>query len=253
MPLAPTVAARAARPGCGHRGRRAAGRRRPGGPRRGGLPTPGRIGVQERQGDLGAEPGEDLLGAGPVGVQQRAKLVAGRGLGGHMIVTQPRQRLQLPGSGIQGTQPAQPVPIGAQVVGELEAVAGIGLGCGRTPAGPGGVEGVGVDGNDGVAGGQQPVHDQTAWPLDRHRQLFRWPVAGQTSQRRFQPQFGVLWCPPVHDVAGVVDHGHVVCGAGPVPSHEHRRLLDSMACSLAGCRGPGCRCLIVRPLLRACP
>ena len=66
----------------------------------------GRIGVQERQGDLGDEPGEDLLGAGPVGVQQRAKLIAGRGLGGHMIVTQPRQRLQFPGSGIQGTQPA---------------------------------------------------------------------------------------------------------------------------------------------------
>jgi hypothetical protein len=65
----------------------------------------GRIGVQECQGDLGAA-GEDLLGAGPVGLQQRAKLVAGRGLGGHMIVTQPRERLQLPGSGIQGTQPA---------------------------------------------------------------------------------------------------------------------------------------------------
>ena len=183
MLLAPTAAARAARQGYGRRGRNAAGRSRPGGPRRGGLPTLGRIGVQEGQGDLGADPGEDLLGAGPVGVQQRAELVAGSGLGGHMVVTQPRQRLQLPGSGIQGTQPTQPVSIGAQVVGELEAVAGIGLGCGCTPAGPGGVEGVGVDGNDGVAGGQQPIHDQTAWPLDRHRQLLGSPVADQTSHR----------------------------------------------------------------------
>jgi hypothetical protein len=109
-----------------------------------------------------------------------------------MIVTQPRQRLQLPGGGIQGPQPAQPVPIGAQVVGELEAVAGIGLGCGCTPAGPGGVEGVGVDGNDGVASGQQPVHDQAVGPLDRHQQLLRWPVAGQTGKRSVQAHLGVL-------------------------------------------------------------
>jgi hypothetical protein len=62
----------------------------------------GRVGIQERQSDLGAEPGEDLLGAGPVGVQQGAELVAGRGLGCQVIVTQPRQRLQLAGGGSSG-------------------------------------------------------------------------------------------------------------------------------------------------------
>lgn len=41
----------------------------------------GGVGLQEGQGDRGAEPGEDLLGAGPVGVQQGAELVAGRDLG----------------------------------------------------------------------------------------------------------------------------------------------------------------------------
>jgi hypothetical protein len=48
---------------------------------------------QEGQGDLGGQPEEQLLGAGPVSVQERAELVTGRGLGGNMVIAQPDQRL----------------------------------------------------------------------------------------------------------------------------------------------------------------
>lgn len=49
---------------------------------------------QKGEGDLGGEPEEDLLGAWPVGIQQRAELVAGRGPGRDVVVAQPYQRLQ---------------------------------------------------------------------------------------------------------------------------------------------------------------
>ena len=173
VPLAPTAAARAARQGCGRRGRSAAGRTRPGGPRRGGLPTPGsdrRPGTPGRSGSrAGRRPAWRRASGRPAARRAGCWPRSWRPHDRHAAAT----ALAAPGSRHPGVQPAEPVPIGAQVVGELEAVTGIGLGGGRTPAGPGGVEGVGVDGNDRVAGGQQPVHDQAAWPLDRHRQLIR--------------------------------------------------------------------------------
>jgi hypothetical protein len=89
----------------------------------------------EGQGKLGGQPEEQLLGAGPVRVQERAELHAGRGLGGNMVVAQPDQGLQLTGTRVHRLQPAQPVAIGAQVVRELVAVTGIGLGPGGTPRG----------------------------------------------------------------------------------------------------------------------
>jgi hypothetical protein len=61
---------------------------------------------QEGQGDLGGQPEEQLLGAGPVSVQQRAELHAGRGLCGNMVIAQPDQRLQLAGDRVRRLQPA---------------------------------------------------------------------------------------------------------------------------------------------------
>jgi hypothetical protein len=48
---------------------------------------------------------------------------------------QARDGLQVQGGGIGGLQAAQPVAIGAQVLGQLEAVTGVGGGRGRSPAG----------------------------------------------------------------------------------------------------------------------
>jgi hypothetical protein len=89
-----------------------------------------------------------------VGLQQGAELVGGSGLGLQVVGAQARDGLQVTGGGIGGLQAAQPVAIGAQGVGQLEAVTGVGLGLGRSPAGSGGVEAVGVDRDHGVPGGQ---------------------------------------------------------------------------------------------------
>jgi hypothetical protein len=70
-----------------------------------------------------------------VGVQERAELHAGRGLGGNLVVAQPDQRLQLAGNWVRRLEPAQPVAVGAQVVRELVAVTRVGLGAGGTHRG----------------------------------------------------------------------------------------------------------------------
>jgi hypothetical protein len=179
------------------------------------------VALQEGQGDRAVQAGEDGLGARPVGIQQGAELVGGRGLGRDVVVAQPCQGLQVQGGGGQGPEPVQPVTVGAQQVGQLPAVTWIGLGPGCAPAGSGGVEGVGMHRHHRVAGGQQPVHDHTVGGLDRHRQLLRMAVAGQPTDGPVQADLVMTQRPAVDDLAGVVHHGDVVGFAGPVPAHLH--------------------------------
>jgi hypothetical protein len=68
---------------------------------------------QEGERDVAGQLAEHGLGSGPVGVQQRAQLVAGGGASADMILTQPDQGLQLPQPWIQGLESAQPVAVGA--------------------------------------------------------------------------------------------------------------------------------------------
>jgi hypothetical protein len=76
-----------------------------------------------------------------------------------------------------------------------------------------------------MAGGQQPVNDQPAGLLDRHGQLVRLAMAGQPRERVGQSGLGVGRCPVVNHGTGIVDDGHVVGGAGPVPANKHRSAL----------------------------
>ena len=57
---------------------------------------------QEGQRDVAGQLAEHGLGPGPVGVQQRAQLVAGGGASPDMILTQPDQGLQFPQAWIEG-------------------------------------------------------------------------------------------------------------------------------------------------------
>jgi hypothetical protein len=148
-----------------------------------------------------------------VGLQQRAELVAGRDLGLDVVLAQPHQGLELAGGVVQRLQSPQPVAVGAQVLGQLVAVTRIGLGTGGAPAGPGG-----VDRHDRVAGSQQPIHDQPAGLLDRHWQLLGPAPASQPDHRFAEACLGVWRCPVVGHGAGVVDHGDVMGGTGPVPA-----------------------------------
>jgi hypothetical protein len=78
-----------------------------------------------------------------------------------------------------------------------------------------------VHGHDRVPGGEQALDDQAAAAFDDDRQRGGLPEACQPPQRCDEVLLGVTERPAVHDRAGVVQHGHVVGGAGPVPADEH--------------------------------
>jgi hypothetical protein len=75
--------------------------------------------------------------------------------------------------------------------------------------------------HDWVTGGEQALHDQPAGALDDDRQRGRFRQACQSLQRLDEVLLGVAKRPTVYHDAGVVQHGHVMGGAGPVPAHEH--------------------------------
>jgi hypothetical protein len=72
-----------------------------------------------------------------------------------------------------------------------------------------------------MSSGHQAVDDQAAGALDDDRQRGRLPKPGQSLQRSGQVLLGVPQRPAVNHRAGVVQHGHVMGGAGPVPADEH--------------------------------
>jgi hypothetical protein len=156
-----------------------------------------------------------------VRLQQGAELHAGRGAGAHVVLAQPHQGLQLLEAHIGWVQPAQPVPVGAQGVSQLVAVAGIGLGPGGTPARTGSPERGGVHRHHRVTGSQQAVHDQPTGALDDDRQRGRLRQPCQAVQRPDEVLLGVPKRPAVNHDAGIVQHGHSMGSARPVPAHEH--------------------------------
>jgi hypothetical protein len=166
---------------------------------------------------LDASRNKQLLGAGPVGIQQRAELVAGRGLGRDLVVTQPHQGLQLAGDPVHRLESAQPVAVGAQVLSQLVAVAGVGLGSRGTPPRPGGVKRAGVDRDDRMAGGQQPGHNDPVAAFDGHGQVGGITTLGQLREDGVEVVLGVAQRPAVDDRADRVEDGHGMAGAGPVP------------------------------------
>jgi hypothetical protein len=72
-----------------------------------------------------------------------------------------------------------------------------------------------------VTGGHQALHDQPTGALDDDRQRGRFRQACQSVQRPDDVLLGVPKRPTVNHDAGVVQHGHVMGGARPVPAHEH--------------------------------
>jgi hypothetical protein len=156
-----------------------------------------------------------------VRLEQGAELIAGRGAGAHVVLAQPHQGLEFLKAWVGAIQPAEPVAVGAQVVGELVAVAGIGLRPRRAPPRAGGPERGGVHRHDWVTGGEQALHDQPTGALDDDRQRGRFRQACQSLQRPHQVLLGVPQRPTVNHDAGVVQHRHSMAGARPVPAHEH--------------------------------
>jgi hypothetical protein len=163
-----------------------------------------------------------------------------------VVVAGADQELQLAGRGRHGLQAAQTVAIGAQVVGQLGAVARVGLGLGRAPTWAGGVEGIRVNRDDGVPGRQQPIDHQTVSPFDRHRQVSGCAVAGQPLEGGAQVRFGVGTAPAVDDAAVCVQHRDGVALGGPVPADVQHGLV-ALPPDVVDSEGLLRRVLIVRP------
>ena len=161
---------------------------------------------------------EQVPGPGPVVAEHRPQLVGGRGAGADLVLAQPHQGLQFPQARVGGLRAAQPVPVGAQVIGELVAVTRIGFGSRGSPPGPGRVKRGRVHRHHRMPGRQQPVDDQAAGLLDDHRQVAGVAVAAQTGKGHLPSRLGVRECPPVQHGAGVIEHRDIVSRTGPVPA-----------------------------------
>jgi hypothetical protein len=72
-----------------------------------------------------------------------------------------------------------------------------------------------------VPGGQQAIDDQPAGALDDDWELGGLGEASEAVQRPGEVLLGMPERPAVNHRAGVVQHGHVMGGAGPVPADKH--------------------------------
>jgi hypothetical protein len=104
-----------------------------------------------------------------VRVEQGGKLVGGGGASADVVFAEPGQALQFGEADVGGLKPAQAVAVGAQVVGEFVAVAGVGLGAGGTPAGTRGMKRGGMHRKDGMPGREEPVDDEAVRAFDDDR------------------------------------------------------------------------------------
>jgi hypothetical protein len=79
--------------------------------------------------------------------------------------------------------------------------------------------------------GDEPFDDETIGAFDDDRQGAWVTVVGEPIQGRGDSLFGVGERPPVEYRSAVVQHGHVMSGAGPIPADEHRTCFPSVAWS----------------------
>jgi hypothetical protein len=181
----------------------------------------GWIAGQEVQRDRAFDVGEDGLGAWPEGVQAGGELVGG----GHPLVDQVGAGAH---HGAQGAslrrerlQDPQPVVAQAQVLGDHGGVAGVVLGARQHLGVAPGLDGVGLDRHDRVAGFQQPVDQPTVGAFDRHRQRGRFAEPSQSGHQLVEPIGGVADLEGGGLAAGVVEHAHRVTLRRPVDPAEH--------------------------------
>lgn len=79
----------------------------------------------------------------------RRELVDGRGSGADLVVAQTDESLKLTQPGLDRVEAAKAMPIGAQVVGQLVTIAGVGLRARRAPPRARGIEGRAMNGCTG--------------------------------------------------------------------------------------------------------
>jgi len=124
------------------------------------------VAAQERQADGRGDVGEDAGSAGPEGLERAVQLIAQRNAGGHQIIARAHQGAQRADRIGLRRQCRPAVPIGAQQVGQQVGVASVALGAVAAVARAAGLDRVGVDREDLVAGLDQGIDDQARRALD---------------------------------------------------------------------------------------
>ena len=147
----------------------------------------GGITLGEGERDRAVDVGEDGGGAGPEALEQAPELVGQGDPLGDQVIAAAHQRAQRPDLVRAGRERAEAVAIGAQDIGQHVGVAGIALTAGGAITRPAGLDDVGMDRHDRVAGGDQRVDDQAGWPLDGDRHLRRRRAAGPSARSARQP------------------------------------------------------------------
>jgi hypothetical protein len=118
-------------------------------------------------------------------------------------------------------QRAQAVAVGAQDVGEHEGVAGIALGAGGAVAWPTGLEQVGVDRDERMAGGDEAIDDEPRRPLDGDGQPGGGAITVQAREPGVEAGAVVADLEAVDDGAAAVDDANGVAQTVPIQPDEH--------------------------------
>ena len=171
-------------------------------------------GKRDRSGDIGEEVGR----AGPEAVEQAGQPVGeSEALGDQVAASadQGPERLDVVGRLSERTKA---VTVGTQDVGEHVGIAEIALGAGGAITRPAGLHHVGVDRDDGEAGIDERVDDETRWTLDGDGQRAGPAMTRQARQQAGETVGAVVCLEPIQDIAIVGDHADGMGVSAPVQS-----------------------------------
>ena len=205
------------------------------------------IALHEGKCDRAVDVGEDRHSAGPEAVEQGAQLVGKHEALRHQRIAaadQGTQRLDLVGA---GHEPAKAVAVGTQQIGQEVGIAAVTLAAGGAIPWPAGLDDIGMDRHDRMAGRYQRVDDQTAWPLDRNRQIGRSREPRQASHQIGNTGRIVRHWESRDDFAAVVlNDADPVLGTAPVKTPAIGHVTSPRGWTRVSLAGRSCGLLIDR-------
>ena len=176
----------------------------------------GGIAAEEGEGDGRRDIGEDRGGPGPEALEQGPELIGeGAALDDEIVAAahQGAEGARRVGQGLEG---AEAMAVGAEQIGEDEGVARITLAARRRVAGPTGLERVGMDGDDRVAGVHEDIDDEARGAFDGDGEAGGRAEARQLAEQLRQAVGRVLYAALPAHLARRVEDGHGVLLARPV-------------------------------------
>jgi len=161
---------------------------------------------QEGEGDRGVYVPENDGGTRPEALKKRAELVGQSRAVRDEIIATPHERAKRAALVGEGSQGVEPVAIGAQEIREEVRVPGITLASSSGVPRPGGLYGVGMNGNDRMAGLDERVDQGPGRSLDSDGKGRGSSQAPQLGEHFGQSRGAVCSLKAAVDASGLVDH-----------------------------------------------